>query len=129
MSESTTEHFLDLRRQTERIKMYENYKHDWRKDLQEEHPYVDVMPMQTKDPIELLKKAMKKKKEEGKEEVSEAIFNIGKKDPEKEKEKALKSRAKKMMEYERLKLHLNQKKALSDVAIREQEEDHEETSI
>ena len=64
MKESTTEHFLDIRRQAERLKMYENHKHDWRQQLQEEHPYVDVMPMQTKDPKELLKKALKKKKDE-----------------------------------------------------------------
>ena len=52
----STEHFLELRRQKEVIKMYEANKNDWRSQLNEEHPYVEVMPKQTPSIAELAKK-------------------------------------------------------------------------
>lgn len=53
---TTVEHFLELRRQKELIKMMEANSYDWRKQLQEEHPYVDVMPKTNLSPEELLKR-------------------------------------------------------------------------
>lgn len=60
---TTVEHFLELRRQKEVIKMMEANSYDWRKQLQEEHPYVDVMPSTNPDPKEMMKKLKDKKNE------------------------------------------------------------------
>ena len=70
-----SEHFEQLRKEKELIKMREALMSDWRRDLMEEdHPYVDVMP--SSDQKE--KDAKKKKKEEEKpekEEVKEGFFS------------------------------------------------------
>ncbi len=51
--------------------MRENARSDWRSDLQEEHPYVDVMPSPTEDKKDAKKKLAKKAMDsEVKEEMS-----------------------------------------------------------
>jgi hypothetical protein len=44
MSEDTKEYFFNLRREQELIHLREKNMCDWRQELQEEHPYVEVMP-------------------------------------------------------------------------------------
>ena len=50
--------------------MRENARSDWRSDLQEEHPYVDVMPAPTEDKKDTKKKLAKKGMDAVKEEMS-----------------------------------------------------------
>ena len=60
-----------LRTEKEIIKMRESALSDWRKDLQEEHPYVELMPSpQPKDMKELKKEMKDKEKMEMGEELS-----------------------------------------------------------
>ncbi len=57
-----------LRTQKELIKMREAALSNWRKDLNEEHPYVEVMPapgMEREDKKKVLKKGIEAKKEQG----------------------------------------------------------------
>ena len=61
---------MDLN-QIELIKMREDALSDWRRDLQEEHPYVELMPSpQPKDMKELKKEMKAKEKMEMGEELS-----------------------------------------------------------
>ena len=63
--------YKSLRTQKELITMRENARSDWRSDLQEEHPYVDVMPSPTEDKKDAKKKVAKKAMDsEVKEEMS-----------------------------------------------------------
>ena len=63
--------YQSLRTQKELINMRENARSDWRSDLQEEHPYVDVMPAPTEDKKDAKKKLAKKSMDsEVKEEMS-----------------------------------------------------------
>ena len=63
--------YQSLRTQKELINMRENARSDWRSDLQEEHPYVDVMPAPGQDKKDAKKKATKKSMDsEVKEEMS-----------------------------------------------------------
>ncbi len=63
--------YQSLRTQKELINMRENARSDWRSDLQEEHPYVDVMPSPTEDKKDTKKKLAKKAMDsEVKEEMS-----------------------------------------------------------
>ena len=48
-----------LRTEKEIIKMRESALSDWRKDLQEEHPYVELMPSPQPKDMRELKKEMK----------------------------------------------------------------------
>ena len=60
-----------LRTQKELIKMREAALSDWRADLNEEHPYVEVMPapgMDREDKKKVLKKGIEAKKEQGMKE-------------------------------------------------------------
>ena len=50
-----------LRTEKEIIKMRESALSDWRKDLQEEHPYVELMPSPQPKDMRELKKEMKAK--------------------------------------------------------------------
>ncbi|WVQ00222.1 hypothetical protein [Synechococcus phage MA01] len=76
-----SEHFEQLRKEKELIKMREALISDWRSDLmeEEEHPYVDVMPSadQKEKDAKKPKEEKKKKKEEKpeKEEVKEGFFS------------------------------------------------------
>ena len=62
--------YKSLRTQKELITMRENARSDWRSDLQEEHPYVDVMPSPTEDKKDAKKKLAKKGMDAVKEEMS-----------------------------------------------------------
>lgn len=86
-----------LRTQKEIIKMRDNASlSDWRTDLNEEHPYVEVMPAtgaDREDKKKVLKKGMEAKKEmAGKEEVKEGNaftdFFTGDSDERRQKRKA-----------------------------------------
>ena len=59
-----------LRTQKEIINMRERALSDWRSDLQEEHPYVDVMPAPTEEKKDAKKKLAKKGMDAVKEEMS-----------------------------------------------------------
>ena len=62
--------YQSLRTQKELINMRENARSDWRSDLQEEHPYVDVMPAPTEEKKDAKKKLAKKGMDAVKEEMS-----------------------------------------------------------
>ena len=62
--------YKSLRTQKELITMRENARSDWRSDLQEEHPYVDVMPAPTEEKKDIKKKLAKKGMDAVKEEMS-----------------------------------------------------------
>jgi hypothetical protein len=63
--------YKSLRTQKELITMRENARSDWRSDLQEEHPYVDVMPAPDQQKKDAKKKLAKKAIDsEVKEEMS-----------------------------------------------------------
>ena len=62
--------YKSLRTQKELITMRENARSDWRSDLQEEHPYVDVMPAPTEEKKDAKKKLAKKGMDAVKEEMS-----------------------------------------------------------
>ena len=70
-----SEHFEQLRKEKELIKMRESLMSDWRRDLmeEEEHPYVDVMPSADQKEKDAAKKKKEKKEEENpeREEVKE----------------------------------------------------------
>ena len=55
--------YKSLRTQKELINMRESSRSDWRAELQEEHPYVDVMPSPNQDEKNMKKKAVKKEAE------------------------------------------------------------------
>ena len=59
-----------LRTQKEIINMRERALSDWRSDLQEEHPYVDVMPAPNEEKKDAKKKLAKKGMDAVKEEMS-----------------------------------------------------------
>ena len=67
--------YKSLRTQKELINMRENARVDWRAELNEEHPYVEVMPQKggKKDKAKMAKKAVETTKEvrEGTEVISE----------------------------------------------------------
>ena len=67
--------YKSLRTQKELINMRENARVDWRAELNEEHPYVQVMPQKggKKDKAKMAKKAVETTKEvrEGAEVISE----------------------------------------------------------
>ena len=83
-----------LRKEKEAIKMMENQKSDWRKDLQEKvvdgqerenHPYVTVMPTGDENLIQAMKqmgKEVKGKKDEMKGQVKEDVENLEEKKKE-----------------------------------------------
>ena len=83
-----------LRKEKEAIKMMENQKSDWRKDLQEKvvdgqerenHPYVTVMPTGDENLIQAMKqmgKEVKNKKDEMKGQVKEDVENLEEKKKE-----------------------------------------------
>ena len=59
------------RNQIEMIKMRESALSNWREALNEEHPYVEVMPapgMEREDKKKVLKKGIEAKKEQGMKE-------------------------------------------------------------
>lgn len=62
--------FKQLRSEKELIKMQEAARHDWRAELAEEHPYVEVCPKQ--DAEEMPKKDKAEKKAEKKEDIKES---------------------------------------------------------
>lgn len=73
-----SEHFKQLRKEKELIKMREALMSDWRNDLmeEEEHPYVDVMPSTDQKEKDAKKKKKEKEEEKSeKEEVKEGFFS------------------------------------------------------
>jgi len=55
------EGYEERRSERERIRMIENSISDWRRDLMEEHPYVEIMPKCGDQPKESKKEESKKK--------------------------------------------------------------------
>ena len=70
-------YFENLRREKEIIKLREESKSDWRKELDNEHPYVDVMPDCDQKEEDAKKKVKKKKEEKDSEEevVKEQVLD------------------------------------------------------